>query len=868
MIIIITGESTDTVEMADNTQASLDTIDQGTWIQSIQEGGNKAEDWLAFTNCMQKPEQYGSDKTYISYMSSFFARAIKAINMDTHKDNMAYAQLLINSANLRGTYSIEDGRSVLQFARKCGKKLAIVYIASAQLEVIQGNLSKGRRFLEKGLQNYAEPEDLIHLAMKNLISGKTQLVPDESAVSKEGKENGEPLTKAKNPITKSNIGSEMIPSSVTLRSRRSNSNSSMDKLKCNQDTLLDSGDKLTNNPGFAVPLLPVTQYKPRSLSPRAMNPSSDDSSVDTTVDIMHGKVTTMRCQSGNQSDEGDTVRSTFDNEKGEYRRTLKTYNSTPDCKQPGVLSFSSRKTRNLGKPMRVKRTSLPQLTEGVLNNDDDDSLHLSPLPETDVFNMAMGEDVRAQAEFEDSKLEQKGMNIDRRMDEDKEEEVRDDTEHQGGDRDFSRQDSDSGVVTNLPSETLPATHDQSTGPTSSTVKAKIVPSSKDMVLPGIFSTPAQPSLPTMFPTTQVGAPIPNQQMMQPNVAAPLFHGQCHVPGQGMGQVQYMAPGQSMVPGQMMMQGQGMVPAQHMSAPMQGMVPGAFIPTPNNRQTDMLTVHGKMYTVLKMLGRGGSSKVYDTFDQSYNLRAVKCVNLDAADEATIMSYKNEIKLLKRLQHSSKVVKLFDYEYVDRDNMLYVVMERGDTDLASLFKQCNKSGGIDSLMQKFYWKEMLKAVEVLHKEGIVHSDLKPANFLLVAGNLKLIDFGISKALHQDMTSVTRDQQVGTLNYMSPEAIMDTCGGSQVDVNGRIIPKIKIGVKSDVWSLGCILYNLVYGKTPFSHISNNFLKLQAITSAKTQISFPEQADPRLREILMKCLIRDPKERPSISELLAYDY
>lgn len=71
-------------------------------------------------------------------------------------------------------------------------------------------------------------------------------------------------------------------------------------------------------------------------------------------------------------------------------------------------------------------------------------------------------------------------------------------------------------------------------------------------------------------------------------------------------------------------------------------------------------------------------------------------------------------------------------------------------------------------------MLQAVHIIHLEKIVHSDLKPANFVLVEGQLKLIDFGIARAIPNDTTNIHRDQQIGTLNYMSPEAILDTNTG----------------------------------------------------------------------------------------------
>jgi len=71
-------------------------------------------------------------------------------------------------------------------------------------------------------------------------------------------------------------------------------------------------------------------------------------------------------------------------------------------------------------------------------------------------------------------------------------------------------------------------------------------------------------------------------------------------------------------------------------------------------------------------------------------------------------------------------------------------------------------------------MLECVKVVHDAGIVHTDLKPANFVLVKGALKLIDFGIAKAIPNDTTNIARDQQIGTLSYMSPEALCDAGNG----------------------------------------------------------------------------------------------
>ncbi|KAM6280702.1 dual specificity protein kinase TTK [Porphyrio hochstetteri] len=275
--------------------------------------------------------------------------------------------------------------------------------------------------------------------------------------------------------------------------------------------------------------------------------------------------------------------------------------------------------------------------------------------------------------------------------------------------------------------------------------------------------------------------------------------------------------------------------------------------------ECLAIQGKVYTVLKEIGSGGSSKVFQVLNEKKQLFAVKYVNLEEADQRTVESYKNEIAHLNKLQqHSDKIIRLYGYEVTDQH--IYMVMECGNIDLNTWLK---KKKNIDPLERKSYWKNMLEAVHTIHEYGIIHSDLKPANFLIVDGMLKLIDFGIANQMQPDVTSIVRDSQVGTMNYMPPEAIKDM---SSYGENGK--SRSKISPKSDVWSLGCILYCMTYGRTPFQHITNQINKLQAIIDPSYEIEFPDIAEKDLQDVLKHCLVRNPKQRISVSELLVHPY
>ncbi|KAL8687157.1 MAG: hypothetical protein Q9218_006592, partial [Villophora microphyllina] len=298
--------------------------------------------------------------------------------------------------------------------------------------------------------------------------------------------------------------------------------------------------------------------------------------------------------------------------------------------------------------------------------------------------------------------------------------------------------------------------------------------------------------------------------------------------------------------------------------------GAASAAQSRKKRNYISVNSKLFTRMDCIGRGGSSKVYRVMAENFKVFALKRVTLEDQDEAAIQGFKGEIDLLKRLENVERVVRLFDYEINEEKQTLSVLMEMGESDLNRVLtlRLNAEDAKFDITFTRYFWREMLECVHAVHEHDIVHSDLKPANFLLLQGRLKLIDFGISNAISDNTVNVHREQHIGTPNYMSPEALIDSNAASGLPSSlGKMM---KLGKPSDVWSLGCILYQMVYGKPPFAHIANQMQRIMAIPNPHHHIDFPERAIGEvpvpfgLARTLKRCLNRDQSLRPTVEEML----
>jgi eukaryotic-like serine/threonine-protein kinase len=255
--------------------------------------------------------------------------------------------------------------------------------------------------------------------------------------------------------------------------------------------------------------------------------------------------------------------------------------------------------------------------------------------------------------------------------------------------------------------------------------------------------------------------------------------------------------------------------------------------------------GGRYELGQVLGRGGMAEVYLAHDTRLGRTvAVKTLRADLARDPSFQArFRREAQSAASLNHPA-IVAVYDTgeDYIDGVSIPYIVMEYVDgSTLRELLHSGRKLLPERSMEMTI---GILQGLEYAHRSGIVHRDIKPANVMLTRnGQVKVMDFGIARAMGDSGMTMTQTAAViGTAQYLSPEQAK----GEQVDA------------RSDLYSTGCLLYELLTVRPPFVGDSPVAVAYQHVREEPQPPSvFDPEITPEMDAIVLKALVKDPDYR-----------
>jgi len=255
-----------------------------------------------------------------------------------------------------------------------------------------------------------------------------------------------------------------------------------------------------------------------------------------------------------------------------------------------------------------------------------------------------------------------------------------------------------------------------------------------------------------------------------------------------------------------------------------------------------------YGIVRTLGSGGVADVYLAHDEVLDRDvALKMLNRERSrDEEFVERFRREAKSAAALSHPS-IVSIYD-RGESEDGSCYISMEYlpGGT----LKDRISRDGRLSPSVAAEVAIQISDALGAAHERGVVHRDIKPQNVLVTrTGDVKVGDFGIARA--ESETSMTRANLVlGTAAYMSPE---QATGG-------------RIGPRSDLYSLGVVMYEMLTGELPFA---GDDPVAVAMKHANAPLRPPKEIEPgipgALNDLVVRLLAKDPGDRPASADALA---
>ncbi len=275
-----------------------------------------------------------------------------------------------------------------------------------------------------------------------------------------------------------------------------------------------------------------------------------------------------------------------------------------------------------------------------------------------------------------------------------------------------------------------------------------------------------------------------------------------------------------------------------------------------------TILAERYRVLSVLGRGGMGAVY-VVEQIFLGKelALKTISKGFLSESTVRRFRTEARAAFAVDHPN-VVAVYEFGLL-QDQYPFLAMElvKGET-LASLIAR----GGLNEAECLSVFIQICFGLAHAHDLGIVHRDVKPSNIMVVdgtnlgsEGSVKILDFGIAKILQHDegeIQALTKTGEIfGSPFYMSPEQ----CTGHAVDH------------RSDIYSLGCVMFECLTGKPPFQGDSalGTMLLHQSAVAPKVRNESPQakRISAELENVIAKMLSKDPNNRYQNLGILALE-
>jgi predicted Ser/Thr protein kinase len=270
-------------------------------------------------------------------------------------------------------------------------------------------------------------------------------------------------------------------------------------------------------------------------------------------------------------------------------------------------------------------------------------------------------------------------------------------------------------------------------------------------------------------------------------------------------------------------------------------PSSHISRDQGRYTPGVVL-AERYRLIALLGRGGMGEVYRADDLSLGAPvALKFLPEQRTDEFTLERFRNEVRIARRISHPN-VCRVYDIGQAD--DRVFLSMEYVDgEDLSSLLRRI---GRLPSDKALEIARKICAGLAAAHDKGVLHRDLKPANIMLDGrGEALIMDFGLAGIAHE-----IEDVRSGTPAYMAPEQL----AGKEVTV------------RSDIYSLGLVLYELFTGKPAFDGKTlEDIVRVRRDSAPHRPSTLVRDMDPAVERVILHCLESDPENRPASALMVA---